>query len=83
MSMSEAPEPGPEGSGEMPWVSMMLTVEARQCPERRCVSKHTKNAVFTVFSGFIEVPGPSCGPRGGSLMLMMLAPVGGGYPPKT
>ena len=62
---------------------MMLTVEERQCPERRCVSKHTKNTVFTVFYGFIEVPGPSCHPGGRSLMLMMLAPVEGGYPPKT
>ena len=46
------------------------------------MSKHVKNTVFTVFSGFIEAPGPSRGPGGGSLMLMMLAPVGGGTPPK-
>ena len=50
------------------------------------MSKHAKNTVVTVFSGFVEVPGPSCGPGGGSLMLMMLAPVrggGGGVPPQN
>ena len=47
------------------------------------MSKHAKNMVFTVFSGFVEAPGPSRGPGGGSLMLMMLAPVGGGVPPQN
>ena len=46
------------------------------------MSKHAKNGI-SMFSGFVEAPGPSCGPGGGSLMLMMLAPVEASVPPQN
>ena len=47
------------------------------------MSKHAKNTVFTMLFGFVEAPGPSCVPGGGSLMLMMLAPVEASVPPQN